>query len=80
MGEALARGLLAAGVLDASDLCASVRTDERRRALAAGPGAWTTLGQAGKARVRALYSVQAMTRATIEAYAALLASRASAAA
>ena len=34
MGEALARGLLAAGALDASDLCASVRTDERRRALA----------------------------------------------
>jgi pyrroline-5-carboxylate reductase len=35
MGEALARGLLAAGALDASDLCASVRTEERRQALAA---------------------------------------------
>lgn len=35
MGEALARGLLAAGALDARDLCASVRTEERRHALAA---------------------------------------------
>lgn len=35
MGEAFARGLLAAGVVPASDLRASVRTPERREALAA---------------------------------------------
>ena len=46
MGEALARGLLAAGALDASDLCASVRTEERRLALAALLGASQVHGDA----------------------------------
>ncbi|HTK35397.1 MAG TPA: glycosyltransferase family 4 protein [Caulobacteraceae bacterium] len=49
------------------------------RALAAGPGAWRRMGDEGRVRVRALFSVEAMTRATLEAYVRLLASRASAA-
>ncbi len=54
-------------------------TDAIEAALAAGPHAWTRMGQEGIAQVRGRYSVDAMTRATLEAYAALLASRASAA-
>jgi glycosyltransferase involved in cell wall biosynthesis len=54
-------------------------TDAIEAALAAGPHAWTRMGQEGIVRVRGLYSVEAMTRATLEAYAKLLASRASAA-
>ena len=46
MGEALARGLLAAGALDAGGLCASVRTEERRRALTALLGASRVFGDA----------------------------------
>ena len=46
MGEALARGLLAAGALDAGGLCASVRTEERRLALGALLGASRVFGDA----------------------------------
>lgn len=46
MGEALARGLLAAGALDAGGLCASVRTEERRLALTALLGASRVFGDA----------------------------------
>jgi len=48
-------------------------------ALVAGPEAWARMGQAGMADVRSRFSVTAMTNATLEAYAQLLASRASAA-
>lgn len=53
--------------------------DALEAALAAGPHAWARMGEEGIARVRDRYSVDAMTRATLEAYTALLASRASAA-
>lgn len=41
-------------------------------ALAAGPHAWDRMGRAGFARARRLYSLEAMTTATLEAYARLL--------
>jgi glycosyltransferase involved in cell wall biosynthesis len=47
-------------------------------ALAAGPHAWARMGQEGLARARALYSVDAMTQATLALYAGVLASRSSA--
>jgi glycosyltransferase involved in cell wall biosynthesis len=53
-------------------------TDALEAALAAGPHAWTRMGEEGIARTRTLYSVEAMTRATLAAYAALLSSRATA--
>jgi glycosyltransferase involved in cell wall biosynthesis len=37
-------------------------------ALAAGPDRWAAMGRAGQARVRTLYSVEAMQAATLEAY------------
>lgn len=46
-----------------------------RTALDAGPDRWAALGAAGQARVRRLYSVQAMTDATLEVYARVLAAR-----
>jgi len=42
-------------------------------ALGAGPPAWARMGEEGRAHARALFSVEAMTRATLEAYAGLLA-------
>jgi glycosyltransferase involved in cell wall biosynthesis len=44
-------------------------------ALAAGPQAWTRMGQEGIARARGLYSVDAMAQATLALYADLLMSR-----
>ena len=49
-------------------------------ALAAGPNAWDRMGEEGRANVRTRFSVEAMTRATLEAYGRLLARRSSAAA
>jgi len=46
-----------------------------RTALEAGPERWAAMGAAGQARVRRLYSVQAMTDATLEAYARVLSAR-----
>jgi glycosyltransferase involved in cell wall biosynthesis len=45
-------------------------------ALEAGPNRWAAMGAAGQARVRALYSVGAMTDATLEVYARVLRDRA----
>lgn len=44
-------------------------------ALDAGPDRWAAMGSAGQARVRKLYSVGAMTDATLEVYARVLARR-----
>lgn len=49
--------------------------DALEAALAAGPTAWARMGEEGIARVRDRYSVQAMTRSTLEAYVELLAKR-----
>ena len=46
-----------------------------RRALEAGPDRWAAMGRAGQARVRALYSVRAMTDATLEVYRRVLSER-----
>jgi glycosyltransferase involved in cell wall biosynthesis len=53
--------------------------DAIEEAIAAGPHAWSRMGQEGIARVRSLYSVDAMAQATLALYAQLLASRDSAA-
>jgi glycosyltransferase involved in cell wall biosynthesis len=45
------------------------------RAVEAGPQRWDAMGQAGRERVRRLYSVETMTGATLDAYARVLASR-----
>jgi glycosyltransferase involved in cell wall biosynthesis len=37
-------------------------------ALRAGPDRWAAMGRAGRARASELYSVEAMTAATLEAY------------
>lgn len=42
------------------------------QAFAAGPAAWARMGEEGRARARDLYSVEAMTRATLEAYGRIL--------
>lgn len=42
--------------------------DALARALDAGPDRWAAMGRAGQARARALYSVEAMQAATLEAY------------
>lgn len=47
-------------------------TDALRLALDAGPDRWAAMGRAGQARVRGLYSVGAMTDATLEVYARVL--------
>jgi glycosyltransferase involved in cell wall biosynthesis len=52
--------------------------DALEAALSAGPQSWKRMGEAGLARVRGLYSVGAMAKATLELYAEVLASRASA--
>lgn len=49
-------------------------------ALAAGPERWRAMGEQGRARARQLYSVEAMTQATLNAYAELLEARRSPAA
>lgn len=46
-----------------------------RTALEAGPDRWAAMGAAGRARVRRLYSVDAMTDATLEVYARVLRER-----
>lgn len=51
--------------------------DALRKALEAGRERWAAMGRAGQARVRSLYSVQAMTDATLEVYGRVLASRSS---
>jgi glycosyltransferase involved in cell wall biosynthesis len=38
------------------------------QAVEAGPDRWAEMGRAGRERVRRLYSVQAMTDATLEVY------------
>ena len=58
---------------------ASAWADALEEALAAGPHAWARMGEEGRVRARDLFSVAAMTRATLEAYERLLASSASAA-
>ena len=47
-------------------------------ALFAGPAVWKRMGEAGAARARSLYSVEAMSQATLALYADILASKASA--
>jgi glycosyltransferase involved in cell wall biosynthesis len=59
---------------------AAAWADALEQALAAGPHAWARMGEEGRVRARDLFSVAAMTRATLEAYARLLASKTSAAA
>jgi len=46
-----------------------------KRAVEAGPERWDALGRAGRERVRRLYSVEAMTAATLETYARVLGQR-----
>ena len=46
-----------------------------KAAVDAGPDRWAEMGRAGQERVRRLYSVEAMTAATLEVYARLLAER-----
>lgn len=58
---------------------ANAWADALHFAFAAGPSVWVQMGRAGRARVARLYSLEAMTAATLEAYAALLASKAPAA-
>lgn len=53
-------------------------TDALEAALAAGPHAWARMGEEGIVRARDLYSVEAMTHATLAAYASLLARKAEA--
>ena len=46
-----------------------------KRAVEAGPERWDALGRAGRERVRRLYSVDAMTAATLDAYARVMSQR-----
>jgi len=46
-------------------------------ALAVGPERWAAMGRAGQARARALYSVEAMQAATLDAYQRVLGDRSS---
>ena len=48
--------------------------DAIEEALAAGPHVWARMGEEGRARARSLFSVDAMTRATLQAYERLLGS------
>jgi glycosyltransferase involved in cell wall biosynthesis len=52
--------------------------DALEQALAAGPQGWARMGLEGRTRARELFSVEAMTAATLEAYGRLMASKASA--